>query len=683
MRACTVFAAFLVLGTALFAQDYSGSWCGTTSQGKALYFRVINNQVTYARIAYTTNGTGGCPVGSSKPLTPPVSILSGRATFGELSGPAGAIPVLWSVAATFNSSTEASGTFSVAVQANPFLTCGGVNPGASGTWTATRAAAPLAISPTTQSFGSGGGSGRINVTVPQPCSWTSSEFVSWITLQGNSGTGDGTVRYLVSANTTGASRATTLDVNELTANVNQGTTPEVRQLPVIGSTPGNFGSFFKTSVQIYNRTSTTMTGRFVFHVQGQPGSDSDPSMTYSLAAGQTRHYPDLLPAMNLGGLGSIDVASTAGGFPVTLARIFNDAGTAGTTGMTEDLVGGAEPLTQGNDGVLIAPPDATAARFNVGVRTLGSGATIRVTQRAADGSVKRTATKTYGANFFEQVSAAAFIGGDLGGNDTFSLHVDAGSVIVYGAATDNKTQDPALQLARRVSSASAAGQTRYLPVAGSLPGSLGSFFKTAVQIHNPTTSAIAGRFVFHNQGSSGGAGDPSMEYSLAPGQTTAFSDLLPSMGVSGLGSVDVVSTAGAFPSMVARVYNDAGDAGTTGLSEELFATDQVLRRGENSILITPPDLTTARFNIGIRTLDAGASLNVNVLDSTGRSVKTLQKTFAPTFFQQVSAASFIEADVPQNGAIFIFVSEGSAILYGATTDNKTQDPSVQFSSRSL
>lgn len=676
------FAVLLFVGFSAFAQDYSGSWCGSTSQGKAIYFRVVGNQVTYARISFLTNGIGSsCPVGASKTLSPPASISGGAASFGE-NGPAGVVPVLWTVNASFSSTTSASGTFSVLVQPGPFITCGGVNPGASGTWTATRSA-PLSIAPQSKSFGSGGGSGRINVTAATPCDWKGSETTSWITLQGNSGTGEGTVRYLVSANTSGASRSAAIGVNDLSAIVTQSTTPETRHLAVIGSTPGSLGSFFKTSVQIHNRTTAAMSGRFVFHTQGQPGTSGDPTLDYSLAAGQTLQYADLLPAMNQGGLGSVDVVSTAGGFPVMVARIFNDAGAAGTTGMTEDLIADEDALGQGDQAVLIAPPDAATARFNVGVRTLGAGATIRMTQRSADGTVVRTATKTYGANFFEQTSSAVFTGGSVGSGDSITLAVDAGNAVVYGSATDNKTQDPALQVARRISTSTTPGETRYLAVVGSSPGSLGSFFRTAVQIHNPTASTIAGKFVFHTQGVSGSAGDPAMNYSLAPGQTTAYSDLLPAMGLSGLGSIDVVSTAGALPVAVARVYNDAGDAGTTGLSEELVSADQVLHRGENSILIAPSDLSAARFNIGIRTLVAGASMNINVLDSSGKSVKTLQKTFSPTFFQQIAASQFIEGDVPAGGAIFIFISNGSAVLYGATTDNKTQDPSVQFTSRAL
>jgi hypothetical protein len=65
-----------------------------------------------------------------------------------------------------------------------------------------------------------------------------------------------------------------------------------------------------------------------------------------------------------------------------------------------------------------------------------------------------------------------------------------------------------------------------------------SFFRTSVQIHNPGTSPISGKFVFHRSGTSGNANDPSLSYTLNPAQTIDYDDLLPAMGVSsGLGSI--------------------------------------------------------------------------------------------------------------------------------------------------
>jgi hypothetical protein len=66
-------------------------------------------------------------------------------------------------------------------------------------------ACTYSISPTNQTFTSSGGTGTINVTTQASCSWAAAGG-SWITItSGSYGTGSGTVRYSVSANT-GASR---------------------------------------------------------------------------------------------------------------------------------------------------------------------------------------------------------------------------------------------------------------------------------------------------------------------------------------------------------------------------------------------------------------------------------------------------------------------------------------------
>jgi len=63
------------------------------------------------------------------------------------------------------------------------------------------------ISPTSQSWNSDGGTGNVNVTTQTGCSWTSLNNNTWITItSGSSGTGNGTVGYSVSANTSTSQR---------------------------------------------------------------------------------------------------------------------------------------------------------------------------------------------------------------------------------------------------------------------------------------------------------------------------------------------------------------------------------------------------------------------------------------------------------------------------------------------
>jgi WD40 repeat protein len=69
-----------------------------------------------------------------------------------------------------------------------------------------------AVSPTSQSFGSGGGPGNINITAMNGCPWTATTDSSWIILGLSNGSGSGstTVSYWVNASDTTATRTGTI-----------------------------------------------------------------------------------------------------------------------------------------------------------------------------------------------------------------------------------------------------------------------------------------------------------------------------------------------------------------------------------------------------------------------------------------------------------------------------------------
>lgn len=227
----------------------------------------------------------------------------------------------------------------------------------------------------------------------------------------------------------------------------------------------------------------------------------------------------------------------------------------------------------------------------------------------------------------------------------------------------------------------AAPLARYLPVVGSAPGSQGSFFRTALQLYNPKTTTISGKIVFHRLAVSGSASDPSLAYAIPAGRTLAYADLLPAMGVaSGLGTVDLIGDTGmALPVAVARIFNDGGAAGTSGFAIDSMPAADALKPGDTGALLAPADLQKFRFNIGVRTLEQGATLRVTVRDRDGLVVKTLSKSYPETFFTQTSAADFLEGHVLAGGeTISLEPTSGNVFVYGATTDGVTNDPSVQF-----
>jgi hypothetical protein len=221
-------------------------------------------------------------------------------------------------------------------------------------------------------------------------------------------------------------------------------------LPVAGSLQGN-GAFFRTRVQLYNPRTSPISGKFVFHTQSVSGRANDPLLSYTLTGGQALDYPDLLPAMGIsGGLGSIDIMTNPGDpVPIMSARVFSDSGANGSAGFFIDPIGPDAALQAGDTGVLIAPADPVAARLNLGVRSLEGGASFLITVRDKNGVVRNTVNKTYGPTFFEQVSANSYVGVTLNASDTITFFMNSGKAIIYGAQTDNKTQDPSVQYAKK------------------------------------------------------------------------------------------------------------------------------------------------------------------------------------------------------------------------------------------
>ena len=451
---------------------------------------------------------------------------------------------------------------------------------------------------------------------------------------------------------------------------------EKQLLPVVGSLAGNLGSFFRTSLQLHNQSDKPLAGSLVFHPQGQSPSSADPSLAYTIAPGETKFWNDILQAMNTSGLGSLDLQASPGlPAPQSLVRIFNDGGALGTTGMTIDFMTEATALPAGTSAVLVAPYDTAAFRFNIGIRALGSGVSMNVVVRDASGAVTRTVSKQYDPNSFVQTSASAIAGGDLLANESLRFDILSGSAMIYGATTDNLTQDPSYQLARRAPEF--GNDTMVVAVTGSVAGNFGSFFRTAMQMHNPHAAPLRVRAYYHPQGASGSAADPAATFTLAPGETRFFSDLVATLGASGVGSVDLVLLDGLVPIVITRIYNDAGAKGTTGMTLDAYTTPNALGTGDKAVLIAPSSPVDFRYNIGVRTLGGPTTIEFVLRGADGTVRKTVEKAYGSDYFIQVGARDLFGETIGANDAITVNVRSGTALVYGAATDNRTQDPNVQ------
>lgn len=459
-------------------------------------------------------------------------------------------------------------------------------------------------------------------------------------------------------------------------------------VPTVASAPGLAGSLFRTQVQLVHPGGSTWIGRLVFHPREATGGADRSTADFQVNPLTTKTFEDVFATLGTTGSGSLDLVTTSGTPPGVVVRVFNDAGDAGTSGVSEDGLPPEAALRTGERGVILVPPDLVRERLNLGVRTLSGGAVLTVFVRSAAGALVKTVSKTYPATYAKQEAARDFLEGfSLAGNESLEVLVSSGSAFVYGASGDNTTNDPSLQVARSLGRPGRnEGEAQTLPTVASTPGLFGSFFKTRLQLHNPAAAPIAGRLLFHPAGRSAAPDDPSLPFSLAARETKAFADLLPAMGQGGSGSVDVVPNGFDPPPLaVARVFNDAGAAGTSGLLYEALTPFEAFSAGQRALLVAPPSLAAQRMNVGVRTLGRGAKLSIRVFRGTGGLLtgsSVLTKDYPPGFFEQKSLADFLPGlALSGNELIEVWVDGGSLFLYGAIGDNKTNDPTLQLPRR--
>jgi hypothetical protein len=208
-----------------------------------------------------------------------------------------------------------------------------------------------------------------------------------------------------------------------------------------------------------------------------------------------------------------------------------------------------------------------------------------------------------------------------------------------------------------------------VPVVGSIRGLAGSNFKTELQLTNPGGTRMEGWIVLQPD-------VIARRYELAPRATLSFADVVSDLGTTGLLSLDIYADHGAVPTVVARAYDDQPD-GTTGVTVPAVRTDEVLARNDVAALIVPRDLTLYRFNIGVRALDTGATIQFAVRDAAGNERHYFDLTLSANQFLQRAGDLLAGTPLRADDSIEVKIAAGSAIVYATTVDNRTNDSSIQ------
>jgi len=136
---------------------------------------------------------------------------------------------------------------------------------------------------------------------------------------------------------------------------------------------------------------------------------------------------------------------------VATARVYNDAGTSGTNGFTEDVVPVDEFFGPLDTSYFPIPSDLTNFRLNVGVRTLGAPVTLSIAAaNSGGGAIVPAFNRDYPANTFTQVSLSDFLGGAAApAGGSLAIEVISGNAIFYVSTTDNRTNDSSVRIGVR------------------------------------------------------------------------------------------------------------------------------------------------------------------------------------------------------------------------------------------
>jgi hypothetical protein len=215
-------------------------------------------------------------------------------------------------------------------------------------------------------------------------------------------------------------------------------------------------------------------------------------------------------------------------------------------------------------------------------------------------------------------------------------------------------------------------RTTLIPLVGSTQGAHGSAFRTSAQLSNPGNSEITGSIVFHPAGIPSGNSNPQFAYRLGPYESQALPDVMASIGVSGVGSLEIVPDAGQAPASSFRIEN-----GPNSVVVPPVEAHSVMHAGTHSAIKMPSDSNRFRVNIGIRTLAAGATIWVCMHEPDGTFIRGFTRYFPQNYVVQMPVSELLGGEVAANQMVMFTVNAGSAVILASTLENSGTASTLQ------
>jgi predicted GH43/DUF377 family glycosyl hydrolase len=217
-------------------------------------------------------------------------------------------------------------------------------------------------------------------------------------------------------------------------------------IPAAAFAPGANGSFYETDLDLSNADSAAAEYRLWWLPRGQDNSEPLKSETFSLGAGMSVRYANVLAevfGLEQGALGALAVESSSPHL-LAMSRTFtrNAGDSAGTFGQSMPAVGPDEMIHEDERRRILFGTEHADMRTNVGCQSAAGGVAVRMELFDMEGTSLATETLVLRPFGNDQVNRIFEDFAPITGYVEVWTPMSSGAFYCYGSVLDNETNDP-------------------------------------------------------------------------------------------------------------------------------------------------------------------------------------------------------------------------------------------------
>jgi hypothetical protein len=442
------------------------------------------------------------------------------------------------------------------------------------------------------------------------------------------------------------------------------------------------GAFFQTDVDLNNAGATDASYAFLWLPRGQDNSTPTQSATFTLAAGASVRYENVLAEVFSAEpdvAGALAVLSNSGELKI-MSRTYNvsTAKVAGTFGQSIPGIPADDLIMQNEVKRIIFMSENDDLRANLGcVNGVNDSVRIKIDLYGDDGTMLESRNMDLGPwsnNQFNQIFADY---DPTNGYVDVSAAKAGAAYYCYGSVLDNGSNDPTSILPTEYGTAT----TYFIPAAALAAGQEGSFFQTDVDVNNAGSAMATYQFLWLPRGVDNSSPTTSESFTLAAGASVRYENVLEEVfdAAPDVAGALAITSDSASLGIMSRTYNlpTAKVAGTFGQDIPGIPADQLIQQGETGRIIFMSENDDFRANFGcVNGVNDSVRVNISMYDDTGALLGTRNMDLPAWSNNQFN--QILNEYSPTDGYIdFVANKAGAAIYcYGSVLDNGSSDPTT-------